>query len=267
LPKPPDKFKRWMIASLFLIPLVLFGTTLGYYYFYTPIKMHTLIYLLGYDKTRDWAEKRIWSEREKAAPYLIRALSDPDVNVRASAAWALGYLEAKEAVPQLLKLLSDPDWQVRFSAAWALGKMGSEAAGELVKLLSNPDGRVRYHAAEALGLSKAKEAVPNLIRLLSDPAWNVRSQAAWALGEIGPDEAVGPLIASLKETPTPPAGTHIGTWRRFAGDAVRSLEKITGQNFGDIHAVGTDAQRQEIIQKWLYWWQENKDKYDAGGES
>jgi len=59
--KRPDRFKRWMIASFFLIPLVLFGSVAGYYYLYTPIKMRVFVYLLAYDRTRHWAREQILS--------------------------------------------------------------------------------------------------------------------------------------------------------------------------------------------------------------
>lgn len=55
---------------------------------------------------------------------LLAALDDPDPRVRASAAWALGRLDADRAIPALVELLeSDADARVRRNAALALGEI------------------------------------------------------------------------------------------------------------------------------------------------
>jgi len=46
---------------------------------------------------------------------------------------------------------------------------------------------------------------------------------------------------------------------------MEALGKITGENFG-YPWTAPGAERKEIIQKWLGWWEENRDKYEAGGE-
>ena len=296
--KRPDKFQRWMIASFFLIPLVLFVTTLSFYYFYMPVKMKVLIHLLRYQWTRSWAHQSIYNEGERAVPYLINGLrdknarirelsvyklrhfaalqikcegvvppliklfSDTDAGVRAAAAQALGYFADKRAVPGLIILLGDADLRVRYSAARALGKIGSEdAVAPLIKSLSDPETYVRQTAARALAEIGSKEAVEPLTEALSDPEFNVRQNAAWALGEIGSRQVVRNLIACLKEE-MPPTGIP-GQWRSFRNSVTGALEKITGQSFGKFSQTTSDPERQEIIQKWLQWWEENKDKYEA----
>jgi len=42
---------------------------------------------------------------------------------------------------------------------------------------------------------------------------------------------------------------------------IEALDQITGHSFGKFYEAATDAERQEIIQKWLKWWEENKEKY------
>jgi HEAT repeat protein len=227
-----------MIASFFLIPLVIFGSIAGYYHVYTPIKMHILIHLLRYDSTQDWAEKKIYDQGKKAAPYvvkglwseneeirlysgciledlasegisderitgrLIKLLSHPEARVRAGAATGLSILPDKRAAPELIKLLSDPHPNARASAAWALGRIGDErAVPHLIRLLSDPDGVVRLSAPEAIGEIGGEEHVSQLVKLLSDPKGWVREGAAQALGEIGSEEAIGALIKCLSADP------------------------------------------------------------------
>jgi HEAT repeat protein len=48
--------------------------------------------------------------------------------VRRSAAYALGAMRAGQVTPALIKALDDPDSQVRRNAAWALGRIGDPAA-------------------------------------------------------------------------------------------------------------------------------------------
>ena len=271
--KRPDKFKRWMIASFFLIPLVLFGSTLGSYYFFTPVKMHILIHLLRYQKTATWAFDKIYQEGEEAVPYIIGGLSSKHQPVRY---WSLRVLwglvlrkgvDYKPALTQIVKLVSDPDFAIRHTAAEVLGKIGAdEAVGPLIKLLSHPRREVRYSAAFALGKIGSEKAVRPLIKTLCDPDDWVCMGAIEALGKIGSDKAVGRLIDCLEQKPMP--GARVNRLLSVQLYGVEALEKITGQNFGDIRVAETlsQAQHQAIIQKWLDWWEENKEKYEVGDE-
>ena len=84
---------------------------------------------------------------EKICPHL----SDPNPNVRASAARSMGLLGYREAVPALIRALSDEEW-VCFSVLEALGELQDEnAAGAVAGLLSAGPGPLRYAAVEALG--------------------------------------------------------------------------------------------------------------------
>jgi len=124
----------------------------------------------------------------------------------------------------------------------------------LIELLSDPAAEVRANVAQTLGSFREKAAIPELTRLLSDPDGEVRRNAADALGVLRAKEAVPELIKLLSDPQE-----WLG-WR-----AAQALERITGESFGDIYAVDSDATRQEVIQKWLEWWEENKEKFEAGG--
>ena len=74
---------------------------------------------------------------------LAPLLSDPQVAVRRSAAYALGRFGAVEFASQLRVLLKDRDPEVRLTAAQALGQLGSEfQTDEIVGLLRDADSSV-----------------------------------------------------------------------------------------------------------------------------
>lgn len=130
-----------------------------------------------------------------AADDLAAALSDPDPQTRAAAAWALSQMGAKGAsgVSALAQALSDSNPRVRSLAAVALESMGSAASPALPKLiqaLRDPVDYVRVPAADALGSMgpAARAAVPALAQSLGvkDEQVMVLRSVATALGEIGP---------------------------------------------------------------------------------
>ena len=62
-------------------------------------------------------------------PALVRHLRDPNEDVRAIAAAALGHLHAVETVPALAALAHDPSDAVRQSVVAAMGSLGSSSTG------------------------------------------------------------------------------------------------------------------------------------------
>jgi HEAT repeat protein len=161
-----------------------------------------------------------------ATPALLALVNDPNVEVRAMVAQALGRTGqgSQAAVPALAEDLKDGDASVRSAAAHALaeiwlaakvaaaGNIGlgrpgtaraapgpmkldpeSEKAARpaisvLTMALEDSDVRVRTHAAEALVAAGplAEPATAPLIKLLKDPDDDARLQATLALGGIGP---------------------------------------------------------------------------------
>src|SRR5262249_60564546 len=65
---------------------------------------------------------------------LVQRLRSQDINVRRSAAIALGQI-GKDALPALIAALKDQDADVRSSAAYALGQLGSDAQHALIAAL------------------------------------------------------------------------------------------------------------------------------------
>lgn len=84
-------------------------------------------------------------------PALTQALADPDPQVRAAAALALGESREERAIEPLLKALQDPVWLVRASAAGALGRLANPAAiPSLEGALHDSDPAVARRAEFAL---------------------------------------------------------------------------------------------------------------------
>lgn len=164
------------------------------------------------------------------APVLVRAVGDPDSQVRRTArrvvedlAIARHRLQRRAAggavedplqealrglVPALAAGTADPDVQARRAAIDALEPLGNDAAGAapaLVLALGDPDRFVRWSASRVLGKiapAEAGAAVPALIRLLGDNDLDLRRGAAAALEKYGPEAkaAVPVLVDTLNAT-------------------------------------------------------------------
>jgi hypothetical protein len=156
--------------------------------------------------------RSIGSFREDAAAAtgeLSKALDDPDIRVRAAAAWALAQIGSAgaSAIPALSASLADEDAGVRCRAAVALRSMGPLAASAvpaLIKALNDPAAYVRAPAADALGSigPAGKASVQTLIErtaIAGEQAFVLRSVVA-ALGNIGPSatDAIPALRQMLK---------------------------------------------------------------------
>jgi HEAT repeat protein/lysophospholipase L1-like esterase len=135
-------------------------------------------------------------------------LLDPEPEVRAAAAWALGRARQKEgaleAEPLLFALLDDAHEGVRHAAARGLDgqpALSPATRDRLFRSLDDPSEPVRWAAARALATSAPTvEDVPRLAQALGSADPYVRGFGAFCLGEIGPPAApaVPALIAALK---------------------------------------------------------------------
>jgi HEAT repeat protein/beta-lactamase regulating signal transducer with metallopeptidase domain len=188
---------------------------------------------------KDWWRPQVTASQDTSSQRvvlaLVRALSDPVVDVRSEAAYALGQIEAEGAVVALAaRLTTDSATAVREMAAWALGQIESHAAttalsaalvrdsaegvramaawalGQLedpaavsalaAAVATDRSVEVRGRAAWALGTIEAQPAPPALLAALGDASTEVRLRAAWALGQIEDPAAVPALTKALSET-------------------------------------------------------------------
>ena len=132
---------------------------------------------------------------------LIAVLDDSSgPPARAWAANVLGEVRAQRAFPSLVRSLADPQDEVRAKAATALGRLGDRRAlGYLLEhLLTDPAPFVRVRIASALGQFGGPEVIDRLVRALGDPAWWVRLRSVEALEQIG-SGAEGPLLVALDD--------------------------------------------------------------------
>ena len=143
-------------------------------------------------------EEPFLAVESRLAETFIDALRDPDANVRARAARALGQHQVHAAAPVLRTALGDEDAAVRRRAAWALGRIRDDAAVDgLLALLRDPVQEVRERAAWALGTLRNPAAVDGLVAALKDADATVQERIAWALGRIRDPRATRGLITAL----------------------------------------------------------------------
>ena len=143
-------------------------------------------------------------------PALVRHLRDPNEDVRAIVAAALGHLHAVETVRALAALAKDPSEVVRQSVVTAMGSLGSAGTGSARTRLAfrrrrGVTGQAIWRAvwrkkrpAPVPPPNPIELAVATLESALGDPCVAVRALAAVALGRIGPDAAVvAPVLIHL----------------------------------------------------------------------
>jgi HEAT repeat protein len=135
---------------------------------------------------------------------IIRSgLSDPDREVRSTAARYAGQLDDKGSAAGLKDLLTDPGETVRIKAAVALAKIGDRSgipelrriAATVPALSENPTplermravskGTARAEAVRALGELRDRDSMPLLRRLSNDDDGRVADASLIALGRLG----------------------------------------------------------------------------------
>ena len=125
---------------------------------------------------------------------LIRLLADTEARVRRRAALAAGRVGLREAVDPLTPLLTaDPEPDVRAMAAFALGLIGDAAARPaLVQALADADAVVQGRAAEALGTIADRSDGTAVAQMVQTHI------TAGALAAIQPDDLTFPLAPPVE---------------------------------------------------------------------
>ncbi len=128
-------------------------------------------------------------------------LDDPKIEVRRSAAIALGETKHPAAIPFLMEALRDSYWwfereQAAADLLNAIEKMGPAVVEPLIEALGDKEGTVRKFAATVLGNLGDPRAMDELGMALYDLHHEVGETAAEALAKFGA-EAVELLIESL----------------------------------------------------------------------
>ncbi len=138
---------------------------------------------------------------ESASRIAVRALSDPDEMIRATAIGAIIYLPAAEVATALVPMLSDKAEFIRREAAYALGEVRSvDAVGKLNEVVQKDRAPiVRGAAAAALGKIGSEAAVESLTAVLKRSGSDeyLRRAAARSIGQIAERSRFGRLDAPL----------------------------------------------------------------------
>ncbi len=150
--------------------------------------------LAGEDAEGRWWAARALAESHRHSsgiggpdvlPPLTRALTDPDPDVRACAALALGRIGEGAAAPDLAERLADESAFVASVAADALSMIGEPAVDALTGKLDAERAHTRLLAVRALARIRSERAVGPLFGLLEDPSYLVRHYAHEALEALG----------------------------------------------------------------------------------
>lgn len=200
---------------------------------------------------RAQAIRLLWlSEDAALIPLYLNFLSDPEAEVRAEAAGALGkfvYLGELEELPEktlheienrLIDVVRGKDQAlVRRRALEALGFSSREEVPLLIReayQTNDPDWVAS--ALMAMGRSYDKEYEPEVKRMLKHPKVNVQLEAIRAAGELELESARRPLLDLLEEEAQDSEVRYAAIWAlsQIGGEQVReTLEKIAEETEDD----------------------------------
>lgn len=138
-------------------------------------------------------------EKEKCLAILRdRLFNDPEPDVQAAAADAIGGLKLVEAFEDLANVFHDSsEWLVQFSIIAALGELGDTRGFDLLKEALESDNNLLQTAAiGSMGELGDNRAIPLLSTFVDNEDWQIRYRLAQALGRLGGDEAQA-IIAKL----------------------------------------------------------------------
>jgi hypothetical protein len=170
----------------------------------------------------DWWEKN--KDKNRFEWFCDLAVNSKNVTARSNAVETVGKMRNKAAVPYLIQCLNEKesDISVNVAAMNALVEIGD------------------------------KSAIPHIRKRLKHKNVHFRRGAARALHKLGDDSGVPVVVELLK------------SWRLETRSAACStLSQITDEAFakGKPMSYYSHKEKEEIISKWLKWWQENKRKY------
>ncbi len=120
-----------------------------------------------------------------------RLFNDPEPDVQAAAADAIGGLKLTEAFEDLETLYHQTnEWLIQFSIIAALGELGDTRGFDLLEIALKSDNNLLQTAAiGSLGELGDTRAVPLLIPFANNEDWQIRYRLVQALGRLGGEEA------------------------------------------------------------------------------
>jgi HEAT repeat protein len=120
-----------------------------------------------------------------------RLVNDPEPDVQAAAADAIGALKLTDAFDDLQNLYeTTPEWLVQFSIVAALGELGDPRGLKLLQTaLTNETVLVQTAAIGAIGELGDPNGVASILSFMTDSDWQIRYQLARSLRNLGGDLA------------------------------------------------------------------------------
>jgi HEAT repeat protein len=124
-----------------------------------------------------------------------RLVNDPEPDVQAAAADAIGALKLTDAFEDLQNLYqSTPEWLVQFSIVAALGELGDPRGLQLLQTaLTNETSLVQTAAIGSIGELGDPNGVESITPFITNPDWQIRYQLARALRNLGGSSAAQSL--------------------------------------------------------------------------
>ena len=127
-------------------------------------------------------ETAVWALGEHGDASVAGALGDllaaeKNIEVRATAAWALGQLEVEKAPKGLIDAVGDTDTDVRTRAAWALSEIGDGAAIPALRVALAKERDPEARKAEVRALIHSGERSDRLTELLESKDPEIRAAA------------------------------------------------------------------------------------------
>jgi HEAT repeat protein len=124
-----------------------------------------------------------------------RLVNDPEPDVQAAAADAIGALKLTDAFDDLQNLYeTTPEWLVQFSIVAALGELGDPRGLKLLQTaLGNETALVQTAAIGAIGELGDPSGVESIIPFVTHPDWQIRYQLARSLRTLGGESTVKSL--------------------------------------------------------------------------
>lgn len=127
-----------------------------------------------------------------------RLFNDPEPDVQAAAADAIGGLKLVEAYEDLANVYHDTsEWLVQFSIIAALGELGEPRGFNLLEEALHSDNNLLQTAAiGSMGELGDHQAIPLLKAFVDHEDWQIRYRLVQALGRLGGTEATA-IITKL----------------------------------------------------------------------
>lgn len=120
-----------------------------------------------------------------------RLFNDPEPDVQAAAADAIGGLKLTDAFEDLANLYHQTsEWLIQFSIIAALGELGDPRGFDLLKTALHSDNNLLQTAAiGSMGELGDTRGVPLLTPFADSDDWQIRYRLVQALGRLGGEEA------------------------------------------------------------------------------